>query len=298
MVRALLEDEAQTHALTFVGSASISDGVPRLADKIAKTLEFDRFKKRGVAPDDLFRELRFLTERAGVFVLLIGDLGSHHSSVSEKVFRGFAIADEIAPFVVINDQDAKAARSFTLIHELAHIWLGQSGVSGTPENDVPTTRAGRLEQFSNEVAAEFLLPASALPRPEIPSDKEGASRIIRGIAATWSVSEPMVAFRFNRLGWIKPALYRELTAEYAARWNATKQREKEKAKDGQGGPSYYTVKQYKLGNALIDVVRRALRGDALTDTKAAKLLAVKPGLVEPLLRNFESSRGFSAHERG
>jgi Zn-dependent peptidase ImmA (M78 family) len=105
---------------------------------------------------------------------------------------------------------------------------------------VPTTRAGRLEQFCNDVAAEFLLPASALPRPEIPSDKEGASRIIRGIAATWSVSEPMVALRSNRLGWIKPALYRELTAEYAARWNATKQREKEKAKEGEGGPSYYT----------------------------------------------------------
>ena len=297
MVRALLEDEAQTHALTFVGSANVNDGVARLADSIAKTVKFDRFKKRGATPDDLFRELRFLTGRAGVFVLLIGDLGSHHSSVSEKVFRGFAIADEIAPFVVINDQDAKAARSFTLIHELAHIWLGQSGVSGTPENDVPTTRAGRLEQFCNDVAAEFLLPASALPRPEIPSDKGGASRIIRGIAAKWSVSEPMVAFRFNRLGWIKPALYRELTAEYAARWNATKQREKEKAKEGEGGPSYFTVKQYKLGNALIDVVRRALRGDMLTDTKAAKLLAVKPGLVEPLLRNFELSHGFSA-ERG
>jgi Zn-dependent peptidase ImmA (M78 family)/transcriptional regulator with XRE-family HTH domain len=297
MVRVLLEDEADTHALAFVGSANLNDGVTRLADSIAKTLEFDRFKKRGAPPDELFRELRFLAERAGVFVLLIGDLGSHHSSVREKVFRGFAIADKIAPFVVINDQDAKAARPFTLIHELAHIWLGQTGVSGTPDNDAPTTPAGRIEQFCNDVAAEFLLPASALtPRPEIPSDKEGVILVIRNVAATWGVSEPMVAFRFNRLGWIKPALYRELTADYAARWNATKQREKEKAKEGEGGPSYYTVKQYKLGNALIDVVRRALRGDTLTDTKAAKLLAVKPGLVEPLLRNFESSRGFSAHD--
>jgi hypothetical protein len=95
----------------------LSDGVPRLADSIAKTLEFDRFKKRGATPDDLFRELRFLTERAGVFVLLIGDLGSHHSSVSEKVFRGFAIADEIAPFVVINDQGSRSRPPFACAHE-------------------------------------------------------------------------------------------------------------------------------------------------------------------------------------
>ena len=53
-----------------------------------------------------------------------------------------------------------------------------------------------------------------------------------------------------------------------------------------------------LGSALLDVVRRGVRGDTLTDTKAAKVLGVKPGLVEPLLRNFESSRGLPSQYRG
>jgi hypothetical protein len=57
-----------------------------------------------------------------VFVLLVGDLGSHHSPLSQEVFRGFALADKRVPFIVINDQDAKTARSFTLIHELTHIF--------------------------------------------------------------------------------------------------------------------------------------------------------------------------------
>ena len=52
-----------------------------------------------------------------------------------------------------------------------------------------------------------------------------------------------------------------------------KQREKDKAKETEGGPSYYTVRQYKLGNASIDVVRRTLRDNALTHTKEAKVLA-------------------------
>ena len=299
MVRGLLEDENGARALPFVGSASTSQRAEHVVGSIARTLEFDLFKKRSGTPDDLFRELRIRTERAGVFVLLIGDLGSHHSTVSEKVFRGFAIADQIAPFVVINDQDAKAARAFTLIHELAHIWLGETGVSGTPESAEPTTHGGRVERFCNDVAAEFLLPPSALTRrPEQSADKEGVASLIRSVAAAWSVSEPMVAFRFNRLGWIKPALYRELIADYATRWNATKQRDKEKAKESEGGPSYYRVKQYKLGSALLDVVRRGVRGDTMTDTKAAKVLGVKPGLVEPLLRNFESSRGLPSQDRG
>jgi Zn-dependent peptidase ImmA (M78 family)/transcriptional regulator with XRE-family HTH domain len=299
MVRGVLEDEEEAGPLAFVGSTSLRQPVEQVAESIAATLDFSLLSKRSGTPDGLFRELRFRTERAGIFVLLAGDLGSHHSTVSEKVFRGFAIADAIAPFVVINDQDAKAARPFTLIHELAHIWLGETGVSGMPNNDERDTHAGRVERFCNDVAAEFLLPTAALQlRPPAPSDKDAINTLIRAVAAAWSVSEPMVAFRFNRLGWIKPTLYRELTAEYAVRWNATKQRDREKAREAEGGPSYYRVKQYKLGNALLDVVRRALRSDTLTDTKAAKMLGVKPGLVEPLLRNFETSRGLSDGERG
>jgi transcriptional regulator with XRE-family HTH domain len=143
MVRGLIEDEDEATPLDFVGSASLRDGVPRVVDSIASTLQFEPIKRRKGSPDDFFRELRTRTEATGIFVLLVGDLGSYHSAVDEKVFRGFAIADPIAPFVIINDQDAKSAQSFTLLHELAHIWLGESGVSGTPESAEPTTHAGR-----------------------------------------------------------------------------------------------------------------------------------------------------------
>jgi hypothetical protein len=101
----------------------------------------------------------------------------------------------------------------------------------------------------------------------------------------------MVAYRLNRMGWITPTTYRELQVGYAARWRALKAKDKEDAKENEGGPSYYVVKQFKLGNALIDVVRRTLRNNELSHTKAAKVLGVKPSSVEPLLRRFESSRG-------
>jgi plasmid maintenance system antidote protein VapI len=57
----------------------------------------------------------------------------------------------------------------------------------------------------------------------------------------------------------------------------------------EGGPSYYVVRQYRLGDALMDVVRRTIRENRLTHTKAAKILGVKPGTVESLIRHFEKT---------
>ena len=295
MVRSLLEDEEEAVELPFVGSASIRDGVQATVERIARTLEFsvNAVRGRNTNPDDLFRELRNRVEAIGVFVLLIGDLGSHHSSVGEDVFRGFVIADKIAPFIVINDQDAKAARSFTLIHELTHIWLGQSGVSGSPDFVLPHTPIGTIEHFCNDVAGEFLLPSSALaegPANLKNADKDAASAKVREIAQAWGVSEAMVAYRLNRLGWISGQIYKSLSADYAARWHSIRQKQKEASKESDSGPSYYVVKRHKLGNALVDIVRRTLRDNVLTHTKAAKVLGVKPGTVEPLLRSFEQSR--------
>ena len=289
MIRSLLEDEEESPELAFVGSASIDDGARTVAASIASTLGFDhrrRTERRGDA-DALFVALRECAESAGVFVLLVGDLGSYHTALGVEVFRGFAISDRVAPFVVINDQDARAARSFTLVHELAHIWLDRSGVSGAPSPDRPRSPEDRVEQFCNDVAGEFLLPAEGLdaePAELDAGDKQAAAEAIRLLARAWSVSEPMVAYRLKRTGRIATDVYRGLMSDYAARWQQQRKRERERNRERDGAPSACVVRRSRLGRALVDVVRRTLRDNALTHTKAAKLLGVKPGAVEPLLR--------------
>ena len=131
LIREALEDEEEAVRLPFVGSVKMSHGTPAVVLSIRNTINigFLEFHKRS-SPQDAFELLRTRAEKVGVFVLLKGDLGSYHSAIDPETFRGFALADEIAPFAVINDQDSKAAWSFTLLHELAHIWLGETGVSG------------------------------------------------------------------------------------------------------------------------------------------------------------------------
>jgi hypothetical protein len=111
---------------------SVDDGVGAVLSSIRQTIGVDltAFRAQG-SPEAAFALLRSKVETAGVFVLLIGNLGTH-TAIDVAAFRGFALADNIAPFIVINDQDAKSAWSFTLLHELAHLWIGETGVSGEP----------------------------------------------------------------------------------------------------------------------------------------------------------------------
>jgi Zn-dependent peptidase ImmA (M78 family)/transcriptional regulator with XRE-family HTH domain len=153
LVRTILEEDDDVKPLPFVGSAHLADGAQALCRSIEQMLGITRVEYRQQRDaESAFSLLRECAEDAGVFVLLIGNLGSHHSAIPVEAFRGFAIADRIAPFIVINDGDAKAAWSFTLLHELAHLWLGTTGVSGGGAPD------SAIERFCNEVAGEFLLP--------------------------------------------------------------------------------------------------------------------------------------------
>lgn len=283
MVRALLEEDPDLPEIDFIGSMSIEENIASSAARLRAHLGFAHPGETAARRDaeDLFNTLRQRTEQTGVFVLLMGNLGSHHSAISETVFRGFAIADKLAPFIVINDQDAKPAWSFTLIHELTHLFVGSTGVSGAPSTIDPDTPAGRVERFCNDVASEFLLPAAEIPETEGFATKAEAVAFIERVAQQWNVSEPMVAYRMRRIGKLDLARYRELAADYRARWHAQKRR----TQNRETGPSYYTVRRHRLGNALLGLVRRNLKDNELTHTKAAKMLGVKPGNVEPILSN-------------
>ena len=286
MLREALEDsEDGAERLGFVGSARVTDAPGRVADKIRSTL--------GVAEDQqirckdarqLFALLRAAAERAGVYVLLLGDVGSYHSDIGEDVFRGFALADELVPFVVVNDNDAEAARPFTLIHELAHIWIGASGVSG-PLRDVPENV---VERFCNDAASQFLLPPNAIADFSSlqTTDFDGVNAAVTRLAGIWNVSEPAVAYRFVQEGWIARAVASSLFAMFADRWRREKEREKQhKKQPDDTGPTFYIVRRHRLGAGLLDTVRRALQEETLTYTRAAKILGVGPASVPPLLRD-------------
>jgi Zn-dependent peptidase ImmA (M78 family) len=283
MLREVIEDEDEARHLPFVASARIEHGVSTVAADIRAALRVTTEQQkvaRGAA--GLFTLLRTAAEKIGVYVLLMGDLGSYHSDVSEQVFRGAALADDVAPFVVINDNDAVAARSFTLVHELAHIWIGASGVSGPLQGLSDNV----IERFCNDVAGEFLLPSGEFGAPSVWRDHEFETvlTLTEAISETWNISQGVVAYRFMQNNWISSDLASRLFELFAERWRQEKQRAKASRGPDESGPSYYVVRRDRLGPALIGVVRRALQGETITHTKAARILGVSPSSVEQLLQ--------------
>lgn len=279
IVRAVVADEEEGRQLDFIGAVSIAAGAQQVADTLQQRLNFERAAFR--AQDNYnaaFAYLRGRAEQLGVFVLLIGDLGSHHTALDTAVFRGFALADKVAPFVVVNDHDAKAAWSFTLLHELTHLWLGQTGISGEAGDS-------QAEQFCNDVAGRILLPAAELADLQVAqnTDVATAAQRISEFAAARFVSRPMVAYNAHRAGRITDATYSALTVHFRQEWFAFRERERQRAKENEGGPNYFVVKRHRVGRALLALVARALSTGAISSTRAARVLGVKAHNVYRLL---------------
>ena len=84
-----------------------------------------------------------------------------HRKLNISEFRGFALSDPLAPVIFINASDSLGAQHFTLAHELAHIWLGESAISA-PDDSADPNHASEL--WCNSAAAEFLVPLQEMRR--------------------------------------------------------------------------------------------------------------------------------------
>ncbi len=286
LVHNLLEDGEDFVPLPFVNSATRSMGVERVAHDIENTLKFDlnTFRKQKTS-SDAFKYLRQRVENIGIFVLLASDLGSHHSTIPLEVFRGFTFADPIAPFIVINRQDAVSAWSFTTLHEVTHLWLGRSGVSGT-------WGEAEVERFCDSVAASILLPAAELN--DLPSmlhtELDEAAAAISSFAAAKNVSRTMVAYNLLKQDKIRQSIWHALSARFEAEWENLKDYERASRRQKESGPSYYAVRRFHLGPALVGLAKYFVSTGELTPSKAGVVLGVNPAKVYRLLYPERSSR--------
>ncbi len=157
-------DHARMHGLPplpFVSSASLQQAPAAVAQGLRETLGLSTEERRRLPTwTDALRQLIAKSEDAGLMVMVSSVVGSNsHRLLDVGEFRGFALADRLAPLVFLNGADSKAAQMFTLAHELAHVWLGATGVSDTQAGQVPEQQT---ERWCNQVAAELLMPMDEL----------------------------------------------------------------------------------------------------------------------------------------
>ena len=198
-------DHARMHGLPplpFVGGASVQEAPEAVAQRMRERLGLSTEERRRLPTwTDALRQLIAKSEDAGVMVMVSSVVGSNsHRKLDVGEFRGFALADGLAPLVFLNGADSKAAQMFTLAHELAHVWLGATGVSDTQAGQVPEQQT---ERWCNHVAAELLMPMDEL-RAAHQSNATIPEEIQR-LAREFKVSTLVVLRRLFDAGYINRA---------------------------------------------------------------------------------------------
>lgn len=277
VLREALLDEDEVAPLPFIGSRRQADGWEAVLASVQEIIRIDRQElRRRKDPAVGFRLLREQVEAAGVFVLLKSDLGNYRTRLETTVFRGFAIADEVAPFIVISDQDAVPARSFTLLHEVVHLILGQTGHSDLwADNEV--------ERFCDRVASHFLVTEGELDDAVRGKDLrfDDPGRDIEQLADLFRVSRSMIAYRARDLGLLSHAQYAAMLAQYHGQWQAARKKQREGNPDLILKPQVF--RRSRLGRRLISEVQRLVKAKSLTIPRAARILGTPPIQVARVL---------------
>jgi Zn-dependent peptidase ImmA (M78 family) len=180
--------------------------------------------------------------------------------------------------VFINSQDAKAAQNFTIAHELAHIWIGESGISNTKMGVQSSQDMHRIELFCNQVAAEFLVPAQEFNR--IWDENQNLWANVRRISSVFKVSSLVVLLRAYENDAIQyPAFRSAFDIEEDSFRAQARRSDNNEPRDSQGGQFWNSFPwrvSHLFGKALVRDVRR----DRTTYSEAARLLGISVSAFE------------------
>lgn len=256
--------------LPFIASATGDVSPLELAERMRVVLGLgaDQPIRKG-KPADTLRTLTNRLEAIGVQVAYSGVVGNNtHRPIPVDDCRGFVLLDAYAPFIFINNADAKAAQLFTLVHEFAHLLLGHEGVIDL-QHLLPADDP--LEKLCNAAAAEFLVPEQVL------TVQWAKAPDIDKLARSFGVSQVVIGRRLLDLGIWNRSTFFTFYAEQQAIWQAFR-----KKQSSGGGGDFYAGKTLKVGRGFLSHVDTAVRSGALTYGEAYRLTGTNRSTYEKL----------------
>jgi len=253
--------DSDFETLGFVGKYRSSSNIQEIIADLRRNLNLTEnwasyYKTWQDALESLIRHI----EDIGIITVFNGIVENNtHRPISVDECRGFVLVDEIAPFMFINNSDGKAAQMFTIVHELAHIWIGHSAGFDfrklQPANDP-------IEKLCDKIAAEFLV-------PEITFKKVWNSNPnIKNAARFFKVSEIVIARRALDLGKIAKYKFFEFYDEYINREFIKKEYQS-------SGGDFYATTRKRLGLVFSAHTNNAVKSGKLLYRDAYKLTGLK-----------------------
>jgi len=263
--------------LAFVGKFTLADDPIAVAADMRSVLHLSTQERVDAHTyEDFLKKFIENAEKSGVLVMrsaVVRHITSRPLRVEE--FRGFALNDGIAPVVFINDADAKAAQIFTLAHELAHIWIGEDGVSDRQPNEKKNS-ANAIELFCDRVAAEVLVPEAEFRKQWRGARSTEQNYIV--VARYFKVSSLVALRRAKDLNHISLQTFIQAVDEQYEKFRRidAQKREKQKNAEKKGG-NFWASFDLRNSATFNAAVVSALRSQKATYTEAASLLGLNLG---------------------
>lgn len=250
------------HIDKVVGRFQINDNKDLVCKDIEKNLNLKDLIGKRQKKEYMLNQLIQRIENLGILVMRDSILrGNTKAPLSLEEFRGFTIYDDLAPLIFINTRDSKAGQIFTLLHEIAHLWIGQGGLS-----DVKYNSNNKIELYCNEIAANILMPIDMISA----EFKNAGDEWLNDLSNIFSVSTFSVLNRLRTLEILDYKDYKEFYDEELENFNNTK-----KLKKPSGMPSIQVMAKIKNGSLLSFAVVTAVLEGKETYSDGAKLLGYK-----------------------
>lgn len=248
-----------------------------------KYKKFYREKDKKNPKDKKKTKERFLTTfidklgQHGIIVVKCNGMGDSFK-IELKEARGFALADKRAPFIFIHSADCIRPQIFTLMLELAHLFIGKEGVSGE------INQGNEEENFCYQIASRVLL-----------SDKDLTESLkgetidldcINKISNKFFISKQSILLRLKERNLISDS-------EFKNSWEEIKKEIKAYLKDKQQkeniGGDLYNVFFSRTNKTFVNIVYSAYRSGSITGSQASTFLDKKTDQFPKIMLKLKKS---------
>ncbi|MEX0771302.1 MAG: ImmA/IrrE family metallo-endopeptidase [Balneolaceae bacterium] len=258
--------------LGFIGRFTPQASIGQVAEDIREALGLDNhwasdFPNWQKALDHLAEKV----EEAGIFIVFNSVVDNNtHRPITVEECRGFVLCDEIAPFMFVNSADSKSAQMFTIVHELAHLWIGES--AGFDFRQLQPY-ANEVETFCDAVAAEFLVPEDDF------NWQWEQVRDFEELAKFFKVSQIVIGRRALDTGKINREEFFEFYNEHITKFK------KWKEDRGDGGNFYATLRK-RLNPRFFTTVHQAVKESKLLYKHAYELTGLKGNTYQKAVEEY------------
>ena len=199
-------------------------------------------------------------------------------------FRAFTKIDKFAPLIFINTCDTDNGKIFSVLHELAHIWIGENSFYNEPYGSFGNI--SKKEIFCNSIAAEILVPKRDFLNRWEKTQKKDNERKIDELAKVYHCSR----FVICRRALDTKKILKEEYVRIIAQLNSQLQEQLKKSSKDNGGDYYKTLKN-RWDHNFIQTLYSSVNNGTTQYTDAYRLTGTNGKTFEKLVAEIGGANG-------